>query len=460
MAKKWEISRRRMLKGVGASIALPFLEAMVPSNILSGSSLATPKRVAFMFAPNGVCPGKWAPEQTGSDFTLSPILEPLAGVQDNLLILQQLMNKNSISNVDGHYTKTANFLTSMEIARTIGSNVNSGGVSIDQLIAQNVGKETLFPSLVYGIDRISSGVDANVGFTRLYGASISWDTPTKPCAKEIDPRFAFDRLFRTIVPKKNAKPQNRYKKSILDAVGEDAKSIQKNLGIADQNKMAEYLESIRSIEMRLENKAQMKDFETGISPSIKKELEHLDIRIDDYLDIETGLDITEKVRLMFDIMALAFWSDASRVGTFMFGNSVSGRNFSFLDEVHANFHSLSHHQNDQRRMIQYELINKWHIEQVAYFLNKLKSIQEGDGNLLDNSMVLFGSGLRDGNRHSPYNLPIILAGGGGGKIKGGQHLIFEENTPLANLHTSIAQIMGVDAQGFADATGVLPEIYA
>ena len=448
-----------MLKGVGVSVALPFLEAMLPTSLMAKPVGASPKRAAFLFAPNGVCPGKWAPEGLGCDFALSPILEPLTGLENNLLVLQELMNKNSVSNVDGHYTKTANFLTSQRITRTIGANVNSGGISIDQLIAQHTGKETLFPSLVYGIDRISSGVDVNVGYTRLYGSSISWKTATQPCAKEIDPRFAFDRLFRTVVPKKDAKAQNPWKKSILDVVNEDAKSLQRKLGISDQNKLAEYLESIRSIEMRLDNKEQMKDFEAGISPSMKKELEHLDIQIDEYLDLTVGLDVTEKVRLMFDIMALAFWSDATRVGTFMFGNSVSNRNFSFLEGVRANFHSLSHHQNDERRMVQYELINRWHMEQVGYFLNKLNSIKEDNGTLLDNSMVLFGSGLRDGNRHSPYNLPILLAGGGGGAIRGGQHLIYEKNTPLANLHYTIGRVMGVEMDGFADSTGELPELY-
>ncbi|RMG16876.1 MAG: DUF1552 domain-containing protein, partial [Bacteroidetes bacterium] len=345
MKKSWHISRRRMLKGLGACIALPLLEAMMPSALQAMPVARAPKRVAFLFAPNGVCPGKWSPKGIGNGFELSPILQPLAGLENELLVLQQLMNKHSISGLDGHYTKTANFLTSMPITRTIGADVNSGGVSIDQLIARHTGKETLFPSLVYGIDRISSGVDANVGFTRLYGSSISWKTPTQPCAKEIDPRFAFDRLFRTLIPKANSSSENPWKKSILDEVSEDAKALQRKLGIADQNKLAEYLESIRSVEMRLENMEQMKDFEAGISPSIKKELQHLDIRIDEYVDLTAGLDVTEKVRLMLDIMVLAFWSDASRVGTFMFGNSVSNRNFSFLEGVRANFHSLSHHQN-------------------------------------------------------------------------------------------------------------------
>ncbi|MDW3648637.1 MAG: DUF1552 domain-containing protein [Bacteroidia bacterium] len=456
MKSSWNLSRRHMLKGMGASIALPFLEAMIPQRLFSLSK--SPKRLAVLFAPNGVCPGKWAPEKEGKDFELSPILQPLKGFEDNLLVLQQLMNMKSVNSYDGHYTKTANFLTSEEISKTIGTNVHSGGVSMDQLIAQKVGGETLFPSLAYGIDRISSGVDVNVGLTRLYGSSISWKAPTQPCAKEIDPRFAFDRLFGRVVPGKVVKEENPWKKSILDVVQEDAKSLQKKLGIADQNKLEEYLESIRSIEMRLGNIEKLEEFEKSLSPDIKQELKQMDIRIDEYVDITAGIDITEKVRLMLDIIALAFWSDASRIATFMFGNSVSGRNFSFLEGVHANFHSLSHHSNDPRRMKQYELINTWHMEQLAYFLNKLRSMQEGDGNLLENSMVLFGSGLRDGNRHSPYNLPILLAGKGGGSLKSGQHLIFEKNTPFANLHLSLMNVMGCQMDSFADSTAELCEI--
>ena len=459
MKKKWEISRRRMLKGMGASIALPFLEAMVPSSILSNPYKASPKRAAFLFAPNGVCPGKWSPKGVGTDFQLSPILKPLASVQQDILVLAQLMNKHSTYGVEGHYTKTGNFLTSLGITRTIGANVNAGGPSIDQVIAQKVGQETIIPSLVYGVDRMKSGVCTSTGITRLYGSYISWETATRPSAKEINPRFAFDRMFRNVIPKKASKQENPLKKSILDAVQEDAKALQKTLGIADQNKLAEYLASIRSVEVRLENQALLKDFEEGISSDIKKELEHLDIRIEEYIDLETGQDITEKVRLMLDIMVLAFWSDASRVGSFMFGNAASGRNFSFLEGVRGSFHSISHHQDDPRRMLQYELINKWHIEQVAYFLERLKSTKEGDSNLLDNSMVMFGSGLRNGNRHAEENLPIILAGGGGGQIKTGRHLILEEETPLANLYMTMGQIMGVDLDCFADGTSIVSEVY-
>ena len=448
-----------MLKGMGACVALPFLEAMVPSGILHDPGQAGPRRAAFLFAPNGVCPGKWAPQGAGANFTLSPILAPLEDLKDDFVVLENLMNKNTIYAREGHHSKTAPFLTSMAIARTIGSQIHSGGVSIDQLMARQLEQQTIIPSLVYGIDRISSGVCAATGYTRLYGSTISWETPTQPCAKEIDPRLAFDRLFRTVVPRQNARPENPLKKSILDAVLEDARSLQKNLGIADQNKLEEYLSSIRSVEMRLENKAQMEDFALGISPGLRKELQRLDIRIDEYIDIEAGLDVTEKIRLMLDIMVLAFWSDASRVGTFMFGNAASGRNFSFLEGVRGSFHSISHHQDDPRRMLQYQLINTWHVEQVAYFLRKLKSIPEGNGTLLDNSMVLFGSGLRNGNRHDEENLPILLAGSGGGAIKTGRYLSFPAETPLANLYMTMADIMKTPLKGFADATGKLPQIY-
>lgn len=448
-----------MLKGMGACIALPLLEAMIPSSVLASPMVSAPKRTAFLFAPNGVCPGKWSPQGLGKLTELSPILAPLDGLQSRLLILQELMNKHSTYGVEGHYTKTGNFLTSMGITRTIGANVDTGGPSIDQLIAKEIGKDTIIPSLVYGIDRLKSGVCTSTGITRLYGSYISWETATRPAAKEINPRFAFDRMFRGVLPNKAAKAVNPLKGSILDAVQEDAKALQKKVGIADQNKLEEYLSSIRSVEVRLENTEQLKDFEAKLSASQKEELAQMDVRIDEYIDLEEGLDITEKVRLMLDIMVLAFWSDASRVGTFMFGNAASGRNFSFLDGVRGSFHSISHHQGDQRRMRQYELINRWHIEQLAYFLNQLDCIPEGNGTLLDQSMVMFGSGLRNGNRHAEENLPIILAGGGGGRLKGGQHIRLTEETPLANLYASMGHVMGAKVGGFADSTGLIPEIF-
>jgi hypothetical protein len=410
--------------------------------------------------PNGVHPGLWTPEQQGKNFELSRILKPLAPFQKDLLVLGELMNKNStVEGVDGHYARTANLLTCMPIEKTIGDNINSGGVSIDQIIAQRIGHETLFPSLEYGLDRIRTGVDTNVGYTLLYASSIAWKTPTQPLSKEIDPKLAFERLFKNYIPGQQAK-EDPWKKSILDMVMDDAKSLKNNLGRSDQDKLEEYLESIRSIEKRIVNEDKKEKFAENITDDIKKELIRVNQRIDEYAEMYSGVDITEKTRLMMDIMALAFWSDASRVSTFMFGNSVSGRNFSFLDGVGGNHHSISHHMNNPHKMEEYAKINIWHIEQYAYFLQKLKSIREGDSNLLDNSMITFASGLRDGNRHSPYNLPIVVAGSGGGKLKTGQNLIFEKNTPLANLFLTMLQNMDFNIDSFADSTGTLSEICA
>lgn len=422
------------------------------------SSLA-PKRFACLFMPNGVHPEKWNPLQTGTDFQLSPILRPLAPVQDQLLILAGMMNKNSNTREDGHYTKTANFLTSMKLAKTVDAKVDSGGISLDQLMARHVGKNSIFPSLQYGLDRIRSGVDTAVGFTKLYGGTISWERRDKPCSREIDPRLAFDRLFRNYVPGKKPSREDPQKKSVLDLVKHDVKSLEKQLGIEDQNKLGEYLEAVHSVEKRLNDKQNLADFEAQITPDMRQELKRMDLRIDEWAEFAEGVDITEKTRLMIDIMVLAFWSDASRIATFMFGNSVSGRNFSFLEGVTGAHHAISHHKNDPRQLDQYERISRWHIEQYGYMLQRLQSIKEGDRTLLDNSMVMFGSGLRDGNRHSPFDLPIVLAGKGGGNLKTGQHIRYPDRTPLANLYLTMLRAMDINADQFADSTTELCEIW-
>jgi hypothetical protein len=458
MKKKWHISRRKMLKGVGACIALPYLEAMSYPGFSSYDKVKAPVRSAFLFMPNGVHPDRWTPEKFGTNFELSPILSPLKDFKKDILVLGEMMNKSAtVEGADGHYAKTANLLTCLPIQKTTGDNIDVGGISIDQLIANEVGKQTLFPSLEYGLDRIKTGVDTNVGYTLQYASSISWKTPTQPLSKEIDPKLAFQRLFKGYVPGKKVE-EDPWKKSILDLVMDDARSLKNNLGRTDQDKLEEYMESIRSVEKRIVNVENKEKFESNLTEDIKKELTRVNQNIEEYSEMYEGIDITEKTRLMFDIMTLAFWSDASRVSTFMFGNSVSGRNFSFLDGVQGNHHSTSHHMNDPDKMEQYAKINTWHVEQYAYFLNNLKSIKEGDGNLLDNSMIMFSSGLRDGNRHSPYNLPIVMAGSGGGKLKTGQNIQFEKNTPLANLYLTMLQNMDVNVDKFGDSTRALSEI--
>jgi hypothetical protein len=459
MKKNWQISRRRMLKGLGACIALPFLDAMgFPG---SGYSPAkSPVRNAFLFMPNGVHPEHWTPGTAGMDFELTRQLQPLQQFKGDIQILNELMNHNSIfKGADGHYAKSASLLTCMPIKQTIGDNINSGGVSVDQIIASHVGGKTLFPSLEYGLDRITTGVDINVGFTRLYGSSISWKTPFQPLSKEIDPRLAFDRLFRSFVPGRKTK-QDPWKQSILDVVMDDAKSLKNNLGRSDQDKLSEYLESIYSVEKRISDTKNLEKFTANITPDIRKELIRVNQNIDEYVEMYSGVDVTEKTRLMLDIMTLAFWSDASRVSTFMFGNSVSDRNFSFLEGVHGNHHSISHHMDKKETLEEYLRISAWHVEQYAYLLGKLKSIKEGDKTLLDNSMIMFTSDLRDGNKHAPKNLPIVLAGKGGGKLKTGQNIVFEKETNLANLYYTMLRAQGINVPGFADSNRTLSEILA
>jgi hypothetical protein len=351
-------------------------------------------------------------------------------------------------------------MTCQPILKTTGENINSGGISFDQLIAQQKGQDTLFDSLQYGMERINSGVCGATGFTRLYAASISWKSPTQPCTREIDPRLAFDRLFRGVLPVSKPQRDQTWKSSVLDLVQDDARSLQRKLGRGDQDKLEEYLESIRSLEKRIDNKEKLKAFEQQVTPEIKKELVGLNMRIDEFQEQFIGVDITEKVRQMLDIIALAFWSDATRVTTFMLGNAASNRNFSFIPGVQGSHHQISHHQNHAGEMEQYRKINEFYVAQFAYFLDKLKSIPDGEGNLLDNSMIMFTSGLRDGNSHSSKNIPVIVAGKAGGKLKTGQNLQFKQETPLSNLYLSMASVLGMRMSQFADSTGELSEIYA
>lgn len=459
--KSWQISRRRALRGLGATVALPFLQAMVPpgARLESFMEKNRPSRMAVFYFPNGVREDYWTPTQYGRNFDMSPTLKPLEAYKKDLLILGQLKNNLvDVKGTDGHYTKTAPFLTCRLIEKTTGANIDVKGTSMDQVLAQHLGKETRFASLEYGMDPVQGGVDALVGYTRLYGASISWESPTRPNPKEINPRFAFDRLFRNFIPGETPKQENPWKKSVVDLVLDDARRLSRQLGAEDQNKMAEYLESVRSVEKRLETTEDLRDFEANITPDIKKELIRLNVRLNDYIEMNSGIDATEKVRLMMDINALALWSDAARVTTFMFGNSVSNRSFSFLEGVEGGHHSISHHRGHQQRIEMYGKINLWHSQQFKYFLDRISSMKEGDKSLLDNSIVLYGSSLRDGDKHRASNLPIVLAGSGGNRLDTGQNIVYKEDTPLANLYLTLLKTMDVPIDSFADSTGTLEGI--
>jgi hypothetical protein len=449
------ISRRTVLKGLGVTMFLPLLEAMEPlaarASGVRGKQSKAPVRMAVLYMANGVNPEQWKPTGYGSDFALSPILAPLANVKSEILVLSQLMNRQSIEG-DGHYVKVAPFLTGTHITKTTGSDLRCGGVSLDQVVAQRVGNMTPLPSLELSIEPPTTYVDTNVGYTALYGSHISWNTPTTPVTRELNPQLAFDRLFRS--PEDKGRTVSANDMSVLDEVMDDAKRLQKRVGRADQRKLDEYFDSVRSVEKRIAFDAARRADAVKSDPLARKEIAKLGGRIKDYYAVPEGkrsIDHTEQVRLMLDIMVLAFWTDSTRVSTFMFANEVSGKNFSFLPGVSGSHHEISHHQNDKGKLEEYAKINTWHVQQYAYMLERMKSIREGDGTLLDSSMVMFGSGMKDGNAHSPFNLPIVLAGRGGGSLATGRHLAYEDKTPLCNLYRSMLRCMDIPTSSFGDS---------
>ncbi len=455
-----KLTRRSALKGLGVTMCLPFLEALAPAVLaaekaLPNSPTGAPVRMAVLYMPNGVNPHTWLPEGKGAAMKLSPILAPLEPLKSEILVLSQLMNKQSIEG-DGHYVKVAPFLTGTHITKTTGSDLRCGGVSLDQLMAQRIGNLTPLPSLELSVESVTTGVDTNVGYTRLYGSHISWSSPTTPMTREIAPKAAFDRLFRPRPTPKAAAEDA----SILDAVADDAQRLRATIGKADRAKLDEYFTAVRSVEGRIQADAARRASQVREDPAARREIARLGDRIrtvyDHPADGDTGIDHTEQVRIMLDLMVLAFWTDTTRVATFMYGNEVSGRNFSFLPGVDGGHHQISHHENDPAKLAQYQRINMWHIEQYAYMLSRMRDLKEGDGSLLDHSMVLFASGMKDGNAHEPHNLPVVLAGRGGGTLATGRSLAYSPNTPLCDLHLAMAKRMGAPLAQFGDSAGELP----
>ncbi len=454
--QRWHLQRRTFLRGLGATLALPVLDAMRPVMARTGGGV--PVRMALLYMPNGVREDRWTPEGSGSRFKLSPILSPLEAHREDLLILTGLQNKASFSG-DGHYVKTGGWLTGTTIAKTTGSDINAGGISMDQIAAQRLGAETKLPSLELGTEPVATGIDTNVNYTRLYASHISWKTPTVPLPCEINPRVAFDRLFRT--RSADGRKQDADQQSVLDLVRDDAKRLQARLGAADKQKLEQYLESVREVERRISQEARQLGAGENLSPEMLKQLDALDKRIskamgkasrEEELNSLPRFDHGEHSKIMLDLMVLAFWSDSTRVATFMFGNDVTNRNFSFIDGVNGGHHSISHHQNNGDQLDQYEKINRWHAEQYAYMLGRMKEIREGEGTLLDHSMVAFGSPIRDGNSHNPRNVPVVLAGKAGNQLRTGRHLEFDEGTPLCSLWLSMLDLAGAPTPKLADAT--------
>ena len=439
-------SRRRFLRGSSVLLGLPFLPSLRRTASAAATDSKPPVRTAFLYFPNGVWEKAWVPEKSGSDFELPPSLTPLADIRSDVLILSGLDKKNSHGG-DGHYAKTANFLTGMPVEKTTGKDISSGGISVDQLIAQHVGDQTPLPSLELGTETVISGIDSNVGYTRLYGSHISWQTASRPIAKEINPRVVYERLFGKQLSGDTQNAESY--QNLLDYVLEDAKQVRGTLGRDDQFKMDEYLDAVRSVEQRIEfaTRGKPRSWEPPISEMIPAEPKQ-----------GVPSNFREHIDVMLDLIVLAFQTDSTRVSSFMFANDVSGRNFSFLDGVKGGHHELSHHENNEQKIAQYQKINLWHVEQFVRMIAKMKSIKEGEGTLLDNSMVLFGSSFSDGNKHDPDNLPILLAGRGGGSIKSGRHLAAAGEVPVCNLYLSMLRRNGINVESFGDSNAEIADI--
>ena len=452
------ISRRTLLRGAGAAMSLPWLESMAAAAPTTGGQLSEPPlRMAFMFMPNGVRPDHWTPAGDGEDYEFTPHLKPLESLKSEFLLLENLWHKNTVGR-NGHWPKVPAWLSGGYVERTTGNDLDSGGTSIDQLAAQHIGSNTPLPTFELGIDAPRTGID-NIGggFARMYGSFITWRDPHTPVPKEIIPQLAFDRLFRNVrtpvVSSVNPKHPallaslQRDDTSVLDLVADEAKSVQRQGSAADRARLDEYFESVRSVERRLE--AALRPQKRWINQG-KFPLERP----------APGLPEThaEHVRLMLDILILSFWTDSTRIATFMFGDAQSSQDYSFLSGVKGNWHSISHHRNIETQRDQYEKIINWNVEQLAYFLNKVRSLDEGGTSLLDNSMILFGASLKDGNRHDPENLPLILAGRGKGALRPGRRLRAAPKTPLCNLHLAMLHRMGIMEKSFGDSTGPLEDL--
>jgi hypothetical protein len=441
-----DLPRRTFLKGLGTAVALPWLEATRPAALAAaadgGAASSAPVRMAFVFFPNGVIQPAWKPEREGIDYALPESLEPLTNVKAHFNVLTGLAQRNGYDLGDGggdHARSAASFLTGVHPYKTAGANLRAG-VSVDQVAAMRMGRRTVLPSLEIGIEGGRHAGSCDSGYSCAYSNTISWKSPTTPMAKETSPREVFERLFGS----RGADPRHRRRRdflrqSILDTVADDARRLQRMLGKTDRRKMEEYFTGVREVEQRIETAARI------------AERQPPDLSIPE----ATPGDFESHVKLMYDLLVLAFQTDSTRIATFMLGNEGSNRAYTMVG-VNEGHHSLSHHGNKPEMTSQIRKIDRYLASQFAYFLERLQSVREGERTLLDNSMIVYGSGLGDGNSHQHHDLPILLAGRGGGTITTGRHVVYSTNTPLNNLFLTMLDRMGVDGvDQLGDSTGRL-----
>ena len=439
------MERRNFLRGVGATMALPWLESLQPRTVLANASVVEhPVRMAFVYVPNGVIKDQWAPIGEGADYELSPTLRPLEKLKSELLAFTNLSQDNGRAKGDGagdHARGTSTFLTGEHPYKTDGAAIRVG-TSVDQVAAQQIGNLTALPSLELGVRQGAKAGNCDSGYSCAYSSAISWKSPTTPMPKEVDPRQAFERLFGTGVDQSESKRRRHaIRQSILDVVAEDAADLTKQLGQSDRRKIEEYFTSVRELEQRIERMSQR----------------HIVVPPDATRPDGIPDEFSEHVRMMYDLMVLAFRTDSTRIATFMIGNAGDNRAYPEIG-VTEGWHSLSHHQNEAAKIAHLKTIDHYMIEHFAYFLEKLQAAKEGEGTLLDQSMILYGSELGDGNGHTHHDLPILLAGRAGGTISPGRHIRYESEVPLNNLFLSMLDRVGASTDHLGDSTGRLSEL--
>ena len=445
MEFKKQLSRRTFLRGLGVTIALPWLESMGPlTNWATAATKGmtgqvTPNRMAFLYVPNGKIMEEWTPQSVGAGFELTNILKPLENIKDKTLVLSGLTADKARANGDGggdHARAMAAFLTGAQPRKTSGTDIHAG-ISVDQAAAAQIGSQTRIPSLELGIDKGYRAGNCDSGYSCVYSSTMAWKSATQPLPKEVNPKLAFERLFST-EPDVERTQRDAERKSILDFVRQDSKDLIQKVSGNDARKLDEYFSSIRDIEQRIESAEKF--------PPV----ENVEFAAPD--DIPS--DFQEHVRLMMDLIILAFQTDVTRIATFVIANEGSNKTYPAVN-VSEGHHNLSHHGGDEDKIAKILRINIFHTEQLAYFLEKLDAIPEGEGTLLDHSMIVYGSGNADGNRHSHHDLPILLAGNGCGTLNSGRHIEYPKETPLNNLWLSLLNRMDVNMQRLGDSTGSL-----
>jgi Protein of unknown function (DUF1552) len=439
---KKALNRRTILRGIGAALALPLLDSMAPA--LRAAPKTIP-RFGAVYVPNGINMSTWTPSAEGATFDFTPALAPLEPFRDRLLVLSGL-NSNLPAKAKGpagiHARACTRFLTDVPPKPEEGADLQAGA-SIDQLLARESGRETQLASLELGLETTESVGACDPGFNCAYTGTISWRDPHTPLPMEINPRVIFERMFGDSANTDPAARRERMERerSILDSVMEKVARMERQLGPADCVKLDQYLDSIRDIERRIQKAESQSAKEL---PVLKQPS-----------GVPASFD--EHAALMYDLFAIAFQTDLTRVVTFMIGHEYSGRTHPEIGVTDAH-HAISHHKGDPTSLAKLTKVDKHHVELFAKLLEKLKATPDGDGSLLDHALIVYGSGMSDGNAHDPKNLPIVVAGGGAGLIRPGRHLRFPKDTPLANLHLTLMDKLGVRLDKIGDSTGEFPQL--